>query len=196
MHKFENLNTKVIAKKVIYYEQIDSTQKEIWRRIDKHDIENGTLIYAGLQTKGIGTHGRTWYTNEKDNIAFSFAIFPNISIKRLEGLTKNIAEAIVEVLKKLYNVELQIKQPNDIVINNKKVGGILTETKLRGENVEDLVIGIGINTNQKKFDENIKDIASSISKEFNIKEVIDNEKIIIEFCEEIEKKLIEIGAII
>ena len=151
MHKFENLNTKVIAKKVIYYEQIDSTQKEIWRRIDKHDIENGTLIYAGLQTKGIGTHGRTWYTNEKDNIAFSFAIFPNISIKRLEGLTKNIAEAIVEVLKKLYNVELQIKQPNDIIFNNKKIGGILTQSKVSSQNMKCLVIGIGINTKKEKF---------------------------------------------
>ena len=189
MHKFENLNTKVIAKKVIYYEQIDSTQKEIWRRIDKHDIENGTLIYAGLQTKGIGTHGRTWYTNEKDNIAFSFAIFPNISIKRLEGLTKNIAEAIVEVLKKLYNVELQIKQPNDIVYNGKKIGGILTETKINGEIVKYVVIGIGINTNQEKFNNEIKNIATSIKKEFDIK--VDSKKIITEFCNEFEEKIIK-----
>ena len=82
------------------------------------------------------------------------------------------------------------------IINNKKIGGILTETKIYKEVVKALVIGIGINTNQKEFEGKIKDIASSVSKEFNIKEEIDNDKIIIKFCNIFERKLEEIGAVI
>ena len=89
-----------------------------------------------------GTHGRKWYTEQDNNIAFSFFIETNCSVKKLEGLTLEIAETIVEVFQKLYNVTLNIKFPNDIVYKDKKLGGILTETKLQGENVKYMVVGI------------------------------------------------------
>ena len=132
-----------------------------------------------------GTHGRKWHTTEKNNIAFSFTLTPNCNIAKLEGLTTKIAEILVDTFEKLYNIKLQIKQPNDIGYKGKKIGGILTETKLNGENVKYLVIGIGINTNQEKFDYEIVDIASSIKNEFNID--IDNNAIISEFCKRFEK---------
>lgn len=136
-----------------------------------------------------GTHGRIWHTDEENNIAFSFYIKTDCKVREIEGITIEIAKTILEVFKKLYKINLEIKQPNDIVFNGKKIGGILTETKLQGENVKCLVIGIGINTNQEKFAKEIKTIASSIKKEFNIK--IDNEKVIKRFCELFENKIIE-----
>lgn len=69
----------------------------------------------------------------------------------------------------------------------KKIGGILTQTKLQGEKVKSIVIGIGINTNQEEMEEEIEKIATSIRKEFEIE--IDNRKIICEFCNEFEKKI-------
>lgn len=132
-----------------------------------------------------GTHGRKWYTTEKNNIAFSFVLMPNCNIKKLEGLTTKIAEILVGIFEDVYNIKLQIKNPNDIVYNGKKIGGILTEAKLSGEIVKYIVIGIGINTNQEKFNNEIINIASSINKEFNLK--IDNQLIISEFCERFEK---------
>ena len=57
--------------KVIHYKTIDSTQKEIWRRVKNGTIENKTIVIADIQTSGIGTHGRTWHTDEENNIAFS-----------------------------------------------------------------------------------------------------------------------------
>ncbi len=57
--------TKYLGRKYIYYPEIDSTQSEIWRRIENRTIENGLVISAGTQTKGKGTHGRTWHTDEK-----------------------------------------------------------------------------------------------------------------------------------
>lgn len=161
--------------KRIHYEKIDSTQKEVWRK-----LENGIIISADIQTDGIGTHGRTWYTTQKGNIAFSIGLEPNVSLKQLENLTIEIAEIILELFDKFYQIKLQIKHPNDIMINNQKIGGILTETKLQGEIVKQLVIGIGINTNNEE-------ISTSIKKEFGI--TIDNSKVITEICQRIGEKI-------
>ena len=159
----------------IHYEKIDSTQKEVWRRIEK-----SIIISADIQTDGIGTHGRTWYTTQKGNIAFSIGLELNKSINKLNNLTIEIAEIILEVFENLYQIKLQIKHPNDIMINNQKVGGILTETKLQGEIVKYLVIGIGINTNNEE-------ISTSIKKEFGIE--IDNSKVIEEIFQRIGERL-------
>ena len=80
------------------------------------------------------------------------------------------------------------------MLNNKKVAGILTETKIQAETVKKIVIGIGINTNQTEFVEDIKDIATSLKKE--VKTDIQNDKIIARFCELFEKWLNEKGILI
>jgi len=172
---------KIKFDKLFFYDEIDSTQKEIWRRVQSNNIESGTVIVAGKQTDAIGTHGRVWYTDESNNVAFSFYIKTDINVGAMDGLTYEIAEDIVEVFKSLYGIVLEIKMPNDIVFNNKKIGGILTETKIVGESVNHLVIGIGVNTNQTKFICEIKDIASSIKNEFGIS--IDNMKFINKFLD-------------
>lgn len=147
------------------------------------------LLCLNNKQKENGTHGRTWYTEEQNNIAFSFVINPNCKIDNLEGMTLEIAQVMIQTLKKIYDIELQIEIPNDIVYNGKKIGGILTETKLNGEMVKYIVIGIGINTNQEKFNNDIKNIATSIKNEFGI--TVDSKKIIAEFCNEFEEKIIK-----
>ncbi len=180
---YSNLSTKFLGRNLIYYEIIDSTQEEIWK-IAKN-VPQGTLVLADLQTKGKGTHGKNWCTDEKNNIAFSFILKPNCDIKRLEGLTLEIAEIILKVFEEVYQIKLQIKKPNDIVYKDKKIGGILTETRVIKNKVNYLNIGIGINTNKENFPKELIDIASSIKKEFNIE--IDNIKIITNFCNKFEK---------
>jgi len=186
--ELKGLKTNFLGRNIIYYETIDSTQLEILRQIEKK-MPNGTIVISDIQTNGIGTHGRTWYTTEKNNIAFSFGIYANCKIGNLKGLTTEIAEIILETIKNLYNIELEIKFPNDIVYKNKKIGGILTQNKLSGENVKYMVAGIGINTTQTKFTREIENIATSIKKEFGIN--VDRIKIITEFCNSFEKKIIE-----
>ncbi|MGN1327247.1 MAG: biotin--[acetyl-CoA-carboxylase] ligase [Clostridia bacterium] len=183
--KLPNLNTKYLGKNAIFFNTIDSTQSEIWRIIEKENLKSGTLVMANIQTNGQGTRGRIWYTEEPNNIAFSFGIKANCNIKKLEGITIKIAETIVKIMKKMYGINLQIKFPNDIYYNNKKIGGILTQTKVINGNVKYLVIGIGINTSQQEFAEDIKEIATSIKKEFNID--VDVKKFIAEFCNEFER---------
>ena len=136
-----------------------------------------------------GTHGRKWYTDEANNIAFSFFVEMNCNIKKLDKFTTEIAETLLEIFFNEYNIKLQIKEPNDIVYNGKKIGGILTETKCQGEIVKYIVVGVGINTNQEKFANEIKEIATSIKNEFKIE--VDNSKIISKFCNLIEQKIIK-----
>lgn len=118
------LNTKIVGKNIIYYETIDSTQlraKEI-----KEIVKNGTIIIANKQTAGIGTHERTWYMGEDENIAFTIILKPNCNIAKIENLTILIAKCMVNTINKLYGKMLDIKLPNDLMCNGKKIGGILT----------------------------------------------------------------------
>ncbi len=185
--QLENLKTKFLGRNSIYYSEIDSTQSEIWRLIESNTTPNGTLVFANIQNKGIGTHGRVWHTDEANNIAFSFFIKTNCNIQSLDGLTIEIANIIVDIFKEQYGISLKIKKPNDIVFNNKKIGGILTQTKVIKEKVKYLVVGIGINTKKEKFTEDIKNIATSIKKEFGIE--VDTKKFIAEFCNRFEEEI-------
>lgn len=186
--KLTNLQTKLLGRNYLFYNEIDSTQSEIWRRIENGSIENGTLVMAEIQTEGKGTHGRIWHTN-KNNIAFSFYIQTDCNIEELNGITVEIAEIIVDIFKEEYNIKLNIKEPNDIMFNNKKVCGILTESKMNSEKVKFLVIGIGINIEEQNFTEDIKELATSIKREFGIG--IDRQKFIETFCNMFEERLKE-----
>ena len=185
--KLRNLKTNFLGRDFYFYEEIDSTQNEIFRRIKKGQIINGSVIMADIQTAGKGTHGRIWHTDEKGNIAFSFYIQTNCEIERLDGLTIDIAKILVDMFKEKYKINIQIKEPNDLMINNKKIGGILTQGKINGKYIRYLVIGIGININKKYFTNDIKNIATSIKNEFKVD--IDREEVIAEFCNIFEKEI-------
>lgn len=185
---YNNLTTKTLARKIEVYDTIDSTQTELKRRKEVYD---GLLIIAESQTNGSGTHGRKWYTETKNkNIAMSFVLIPNDNIAKFDTLTILIAKCIVKAFKSIYNIDLKIKHPNDIVYNKKKIGGILTQTSLKGEIVSEIFVGIGINVLQEDFNDEIKDIASSIYNEFNIK--CNREKIIAEFFNIFEPEYIKL----
>ena len=185
--KLRNLKTNFLGRDFYFYEEIDSTQNEIFRRIKKGQIINGSVIMADIQTAGKGTHGRIWHTDEKGNIAFSFYIQTDCEIERLDGLTIDIAKILVDMFREKYKINIQIKEPNDLMINNKKIGGILTQGKINGKYIKYLVIGIGININKKYFTNDIKDIATSIKNEFKVD--IDREEVIAEFCNIFEKEI-------
>ena len=189
-----------LIKNICIFEEIDSTQKKVLRRIE--NIKDSIVVISKNQTDGIGTHGRKWISN-KNNITFSIGInfsniknntnddLLNVNINSIEGITIEFAKILVNIFKNIYGIYcINIKYQNDLLINGKKIGGILTETKLVRDNVKYLIVGIGINTNQIDFDNlEIKDIASSIKIE--CKKEVDNNKVIFEFIKEFEKCLEE-----
>jgi len=185
--KLTKLKTNYIARHFIYYDKIDSTQTEIWRLIEDDKIVNGTMVACNIQTAGKGTHGRNWITDETGNIAFSIYIETNCLIEKLNGLTLDIARILVDILQEDYNIKVDIKEPNDLIINNKKIGGILTESKVMANKVKYIVIGIGINTVKMTFEQDLENIATSIKKEYGIE--IDREELISKFCNRLEDNI-------
>lgn len=183
IEKIKKAKTKYLGKNIIFYDEIDSTQQEAKRRLD--EIPNGTIIIAEKQTSGKGTKGRTWYTN-KGNIAMTIILKPRCKAENITDITINIAEIMKNMISNLYECELEIKKPNDILLNNKKICGILTETKILGDSVESILIGIGLNINEMKFEKELEKIATSLKKELNIE--TNREEIIIRFIENFEEK--------
>ena len=107
----------------------------------------------------------------------------------MKNFTFDIANCIVESIYNISNEKLNIKIPNDIMINNKKVGGILTQVITEGEKIKYILIGIGINVNETDFSGEIKDIATSLKIEF--KKDFQREEILAEICNLFEKYCIE-----
>lgn len=182
--ELKNLKTKFLGRNMLHFEVIDSTQKYIKENSIKN-MPNGTIVIADTQSSGIGTQGRKWFTGDNnENIAMSFVLYPETDIKKFSNLTKLIAECIINTVKKLYGYELKIKVPNDIICNEKKIAGILTESSSIGEKVKKIIIGIGFNVNQMEFPEDLKDLATSLKKEFS--KNFSKEEIIVEFLNEFE----------
>lgn len=156
------------------YEEIESTHKHLKENYKK--CATKTVIIANKQTAGIGTKGRIWFTGSNKNIAMSILYKPTCEVKELEGLTTKIAETLKKEIYQLYNIKLRIKEPNDLILNNKKICGILTETNIIGNKINYLIISIGFNVNETNFPDEIKDVATSlkkeIRKEFNKEEIL------------------------
>lgn len=105
--------------KIIYFDEINSTQKYV--KENSKNLDNGTVVIANNQTNGIGTKNRIWYSEKDTNLTFTVFLKPNETIKKYENLTTSLAKIIVEVIKELYGIDAKIKEPNDVLINNKKV---------------------------------------------------------------------------
>lgn len=187
IEKIRNANTKYIAKDIIYEEQMDSTQTQAMNR--KKENKNGTVFLTDYQTKGMGTKGRSWYSPNADNIMMTIALYPNCYIDQLDGFTYLIAEVMKKVIYDLYNIILEIKLPNDLLLNQKKIAGILTQSFVYQRMVKELYIGIGFNVNEINFENEIQEIATSLKKEFH--HDFNRGEIIITFIQEFEKELIK-----
>ena len=176
-----NLPTEFIGKKIVHFDTIGSTNdyaKEIGNK-----VRGGTLIISEQQTKGKGRLGRSWKSKSGDGIWMSLIIKPKIDPYKAPFLTLVAGASIVEALSNL-GVDVLIKWPNDIILNNKKICGILTELSAEMERVNYIVIGIGINIKTLEFPNEIKDKATSLYKEGY---KISRADIVRQFCIEFEK---------
>lgn len=151
--------------KIKYFDELPSTHLYVKENQDK--LENGTVIIANKQTAGIGTHGRTWYTGSGDNIAMSMIFKPECDLSSLNNITVDVAQSIKKTIRNLYNIGLNIKYPNDLLLNGKKICGILTEINTISGKINYLIISLGFNVNEICFDEETIKIATSLKKEYN-----------------------------
>ncbi len=142
----DGLNTRIIGRRILYYPSVTSTN-EIARTEARRRIPEGTVVIADEQTAGRGRLKRTWLT-PAGNIALSVLLYPEKGI--LPSLIMMASIAVSHCIEAVTKLEAQIKWPNDVLINDKKVCGILIESDIRNETINYAVIGIGINVIAEK----------------------------------------------
>lgn len=161
-HELESrLSESVMGRKVVYYEETDSTNIAA-RQLDEHDGLHGTLVVAERQTAGKGRRGHSWESPQGQGIWMSLVLRPDILPVKASMLTLVMALAVAQGIEKVTGIQTQIKWPNDIVAEGKKLCGILTEMSTEMEYIQRVVIGVGINVNIKEFPEEIAATASSL----------------------------------
>lgn len=170
--------------KIIHKKEISSTNT--WSKENIFDLDDRTIVVADKQTSGRGRFARKWISENSDNIYMSFILKPvktNQSFEHLPlaNLTQYLAVCVLEVLE-TYNIKSQLKWPNDILVNGKKISGILAELVIKNGQFTGLVLGLGLNLNMS--DEDLKQIDKpatainletgyKVNKDKVLKEIID-----------------------
>ncbi len=181
------LDTEFIGRNFIYCEEVDSTNSVLFDKSNKFN-QNGTVLLAEKQTQGKGRKNRIWYSAKDQNLTFSILI----NSKKYLSVNPNIINfgtslAVALSIENLYQLRVNLKWPNDVLLNGKKAAGILLETSSRGNKLEKIVIGVGLNVNQTFFQGNFNFQPTSIKAELN--RLIEREKILAEILNNFEEIL-------
>ncbi|HET7629290.1 MAG TPA: biotin--[acetyl-CoA-carboxylase] ligase [Bacillales bacterium] len=160
------LKTKTFGKTVHFYDQVASTQ-EIAHKYAREGEPEGTLIVSDEQTVGRGRLGRPWHSPKRSGIWMSLILRPPIPPQQAPQLTLLAAVGIVKGLYKAADLQCEIKWPNDILVEGKKLVGILTELQADPDRVHSVIVGIGmnVNTEREQFPGELREIATSIRAE-------------------------------
>ncbi len=167
----EKLNTKYIGRNIYYKEETESTNIDAKENVC---CETGSVFISSMQTKGRGRQGRYWESKKNEGIFMSILLKPDISPDKLSAITLLASLSICSVLEKYLN-DTKIKWPNDIIINNRKISGILSEVVFDNDKAN-VIIGIGVNVNNKAFVDDLAFKATSLfietKNEFKIENII------------------------
>lgn len=146
------MKTLLFGKPHIRLEIAGSTNTYARQLIEANRPESGMVISSSFQYSGRGQGIHQWDSESGKNLLCSYIFYPQIPVSHLFILNKMIACAVHQCLEKLTgNIELKIKWPNDILVNNRKIAGMLVETGIKGDEISYCIAGIGINVNQEIF---------------------------------------------
>lgn len=181
------LNTDFIGRNFIYTEEIDSTNTFLLDKSNKYNTD-GTVLLAEKQSKGKGRKDRVWYSAKGQNLTFSILLTDKKLFSQNFNLINFAASLAVALsIENQYQLKTDLKWPNDILINGKKIAGILLESTSMGSKVDRLVIGIGINVNQTQFQGNYSVAPTSLKNELH--NAIDRERLLAELLNNFEEIL-------
>ena len=160
------LTTKWAGKKLYYFDVTGSTNNDA-KRLAEEGAPHGTVVVADIQNAGKGRRGRKWQTLSGTALSFTLLLRPEFAPDRASMLTLVMALSVSEAVEAVTGVEATIKWPNDIVVNKKKICGMLTEMTMTPEmdEIQYIVVGAGINVNNgspDEFEEGIKQTATSL----------------------------------
>ena len=155
------MKTKWAGKHVIYYDETDSTNIQA-KLAGENGSAHGTLVVADRQVAGKGRRGRSWESPKGVCVYMTLLLRPELAPVRAPMLTLVMALSAAEAIREKTGLPAGIKWPNDIVLNKKKICGILTEMSTEIDYINYVVTGIGINANQESFSEEIQERATSL----------------------------------
>lgn len=147
--------------KRFHYREIDSTNNKA-KQLAAEGACHGSLITADKQTAGRGRRGRTWLSEEADNIYMTILLRPEFAPEKAPMLTLVMAYSAAKAIREFTGLDIQIKWPNDLVWNGRKLVGILTEMSVKEGGIDYVVIGVGVNVNTTHFAEEVKETAVSL----------------------------------
>lgn len=142
------LGVRILGKKIYAYASLDSTNDTAYK-IAEDGAPEGSVVIAEKQTKGKGRMKRRW-VSPQGGIYMSCILRPDIEPKEVAKITLVAAVAAAQAIRELCRADALIKWPNDILVNGKKVCGILTELKAEQDGVDFVILGIGVNINTPK----------------------------------------------
>jgi len=157
----DGLNTKYVGQKIYSFDEINSTNEQAKKQAGSGAI-NGSLFIADRQTGGRGRLNKQWSSPEKVGVWMSILLRPDVLPSKIMQISLISGIVICKAINNQTGLNAQIKWPNDIIINGKKVCGILTEMVTEEQRISFVVNGIGVNVNTLEFPEEIKDIATSL----------------------------------
>ena len=178
----KNIATNLFNDKIsIYVTECLSTNDILTNLLKRNKVVEGDSIETDFQYQGKGQRNNTWISEKESNILLSFLLSPNLKVENQFIIHVLVSISLIKLLNKL-NIDARIKWPNDIYVGDKKIAGILIENFIFKKKVQNSVVGIGLNLNQRNF-KGFR--ATSVYLETNIKyekkEVVDILKNLISF---------------
>ena len=182
------MQTLFIGKQLIFLHEVDSTNTYAMNLLRNVNTAEGAIIYTDHQTKGKGQRGSVWNSEMGLNLIISCILKPHfLDIKNTFYLSKISALAAYDVMTELLfdsQYDIKIKWPNDILVNKKKVAGILIENNFNHIGLQHSIVGIGINVNQIDFQE-LQPLVSSLK--IMTKKHFDRDEVLKNLCHKLEK---------
>jgi BirA family biotin operon repressor/biotin-[acetyl-CoA-carboxylase] ligase len=175
--------------KRIHLSVVGSTNMHTTDLLSHSGIEPWTVVSADFQTGGRGQRGRVWESEAAENLTFSVVLKPRIHISDQYLVSAAVSLSLIDLLER-YGCQGFVKWPNDIIVNDHKIAGLLIENQLKGELVEYSVVGIGLNVNQVHFN-SYRWPATSLKLEKAPQVSFDRELILTEFMEFLKIRVAE-----
>ncbi|MFY9301103.1 MAG: biotin--[acetyl-CoA-carboxylase] ligase [Candidatus Nitrosotenuis sp.] len=192
----DGLKTRHLGKNVYYFDSLDSTQNFASSIAKKHG-ENGTVVIAETQVSGKGRQGRRWIS-PKGGIWLSVILHPSFDVGKVTLVPFAVAIALSSAIKKTLGAKTELKWPNDVTLNGKKIAGIIIDASIESTRIESLILGVGINfkVDPRQIEKKIKESGNF----YGVDTLVDRNnaakpaRLVQAFLEELEKTLALIDA--
>ncbi len=170
------LDTEFLGRNFIYCDEVDSTNTVLLT--SKDFKQNGTVLLSEFQSKGRGRKERAWISNAGQNLTFSILLKQDFDENNINLINFGASLAVAQSIENLFQLDVELKWPNDVLVEKKKIAGILLESTSKANKIHKVVVGIGINVNQPNFPGKFEIQPTSIRREF--KSTVNRERLLSE----------------